>query len=191
MKKKEKILNQIKEHFDGKLYTRITRGLKNDFEEILRGYIIKYSKDFVLVKEEEDFRFIGFQIIPIKTIREIRYNLNDKYCDYINKSEYNINEFILQKDQDVNLASWDSIFNDLKNNNEAIISECEKFKHDYFCIGFIKEVKEKSACFEYFDAQGYIDEEFVEHKYKWITKVTFKDNYSKVFSKYTRNRSKE
>jgi hypothetical protein len=189
MKKKEKIQEQLKEHFEKKLYTRITRGYKKDFEEISRGYILKYSKDFVLIKEEDEFKFIGFHIIPIKTIKEIRDNVHDQYCDYINKSEHNENEFIIQSDEDINLTSWDSIFNDLKNKNEPIITECEKFKHKYFCIGHIKEVENKSVHIEYFDAEGYIDEELVKHKYKWITKVTFKDNYSKVFSKYTRNRN--
>lgn len=189
MKRKNKILRQIKDHFEKQKYTRITRGIKNDFEEILRGYILKYSEDFILIKEEGDFKFQGLHIIPIKTIKAIRYNSSDKYCDFINKSEHPESAFTLQTDLDIDLTSWDSIFNDLKMKNETIISECEKFKHDYFCIGHIKETKDKSVKIEYFDAEGYIDPELVNHKYKWITKVTYNDNYSKVFSKYIRTRN--
>ena len=77
MIKTDKINKKIQKHFNDKLYARITRGIKNDFEEILRGYIIKYSDDFILVKEEDDFQFRGFQIIPTYTIKGIRYNKND------------------------------------------------------------------------------------------------------------------
>ena len=38
MIKTDKINKKIQKHFNDKLYARITRGIKNDFEEILRGF---------------------------------------------------------------------------------------------------------------------------------------------------------
>lgn len=189
MSKTDKINKKIQKHFNDKLYARITRGIKNDFEEILRGYIIKYSDDFILVKEEDDFQFRGFQIIPTYTIKGIRYNKNDKYYDFINKSEYEESWFNLDETSDTDLSSWNTIFKELKNKNLHIISECERLGDDLFCIGSIIKSTKKSVHIEYFDAQGYIDESPVKHKYKRITKVTFGDNYTKVFSKYKRRKA--
>lgn len=186
MKKKNKIFEQIKKHHENKLYTRIKRGKKDDYENVIRGYILKYSENFILLKEEDDFKFCGFNIIPIKTIKNIRYNLNDQYYDFISKSEHDKSEFELKNDLDFDLTSWKTIFTFLKSKDFTVISECEKLKDQLFCIGSIIKVDENKVLFEYFNAQGFIDEEPVKHKYKWITKITFLDNYSKVFSKYKR-----
>lgn len=186
MSKRDKIFKKIKNHCENKLYARLTTGKKDDYESVINGYILKYSEKFLLLKEEDDFKFCGFQIIPIKTIKNIRYNLNDQYYDFINKSEHDKNEFELESDLDLDLTSWNTIFSFLKSKNFTVISECEKFKDQLFCIGSILKIDKNQVLFEYFNAQGFIDEKPVKHKYKWITKVTFLDNYSKVFSKYKR-----
>ncbi|MBV7269921.1 hypothetical protein [Winogradskyella luteola] len=191
MSKRDKINKKIKKHFENKLYSRIKRGIKGDFEEILRGYIIKYSDDFILVKEEDDFEFRGYQIIPTYTVRGIRYNDNDKYYDFINKSEYKKSWFETDELSNIDLSSWKTIFTDLKAKELHIITECERFKDKLFCIGSIAELTKKAVHIEYFNAQGYIDELPVKHKYKWITKATFGDNYTRVFSKYKRKREEE
>ncbi|WP_299111615.1 hypothetical protein [uncultured Winogradskyella sp.] len=191
MSKKDKINKKIQKHFDNRLYARIKRGIKGDFEEILRGYIIKYSEDFILVKEEDDFEFRGYQIIPTYTVKGIRYNDNDKYYDFINKSEHKKSWFEIDKLSDIDLSSWETIFIDLKTKKLHIITECERYEDKLFCIGSIAEFTKKAVHIEYFNAQGYIDETPVKHKYKWITKITFGDNYTKVFSKYKRKRERE
>ncbi|MCK0108935.1 hypothetical protein MWU58_06500 [Flavobacteriaceae bacterium S0825] len=188
MSKKDKIDKKIKNHYENKLYARIKRGIKHDFEEILRGYIIKISNDFILVKEESDFQFVGYHIIPRNTIKGIRFNDNDKYYDFINKSEHKGSEFEIDQDSNVDLTSWETIFSSLKKKNISIISECEKFKDRLFCIGPIVSISKKAVYLEYFNAQGIIDSEPVEHKFKWITKITYNDNYSKTFSKYKRKK---
>ncbi len=181
--KVEKIVITLKKHFKENLYIRITRGFKKDFSELSKGYLIDLSSDFVLLKELDDFIIDGYNIIPINRIKNLRYNENDKYFDFISKSEFSLEELV-SKDFDVNLNSWESIFKSLKSLDKTIISECEKYKHNYFAIGKINKVKEDSVLIDYFNAQGVLDAKPVEHKFKWITKVTFDDDYSKVFSKY-------
>lgn len=185
MKKKEKIITQLRKHLNEKKYIRITRGLKKDFSNISTGYPINISERFALIKEVDEFLIDGYNIIPTNKIRKLRYNENDKYFDFISKSEFSEEE-LTSNDLKINLDSWQSIFNDLKKLNKVVISECEKFKHEYFAIGKINCVKENAVFIDYFNAQGVLDEEPVEHKFKWITKVTFDDNYSKVFSKYVK-----
>lgn len=183
MKRKEKIADQLKEYFNENSYVRITRGKKNDFERISTGYIVDLSQDFILLKEVDEFSIIGYNIIPIKTIRKLRYNDNDKYSDFIYKSEFSETELI-SKDFEINISSFEDVFKDLKRLDKTIISECEKFKHGYFAIGNLNKVENNAVFINYFDAQGRLDEKSVEHKFKWVTKITFDDNYSKVFSKY-------
>lgn len=186
MKGKQEILTKIREHCSNNLYARISRiGKANSkFSEVSRGYILDYSNDFLLFREEEDFLFTGLNIIPIKYVKAIRYNANDKYCDHINKSEYDITEFQLDDSIKIDLTSWESIFESLMNSKKIVISECEKLKHGYFAIGDIKKFNKKFVFINHFDAEGNRDKELVKHKYNWITKITFDDNYSKVFSKY-------
>ena len=188
MKKREKIVAKIKEHSEQHLYARITRfsDKKNKDTEVVRGYIVDYSETFILLKIEEDFLFFGYEVIPVKYIKDIRYNENDQYVDYINKSEYPKEEFELDKNLKIDLSDWVTLFQSLKNAEKVIISECEKRKHNYFAIGSIHHADDEFVYINYLDAQGRLDKEPVDHKFKWITKVTFDDNYSKVFSKYTR-----
>jgi hypothetical protein len=187
-KKKEKILALVKEHQEHQLFARITRLVdkKYGIEKVSRGYIVLHSEDFVLLKEEDDFIFHGYNIIPMKTIRKIRYNKSDQFYDFITKSEYPESAFRLNDDLKIDLSSWETIFESLQRADKVIISECERDKHQYFAIGKLAKIDEKAIFINYFDAQGKLDEEPVEHKFKWITKITFDDNYSKVFSKYIR-----
>lgn len=186
MKKKEKILAKIKQHAENHLYARITRitDKKNEQTVISRGYIVKYTEDFILLKEDDDFMFMGYNLIPVQYIKRIRYNKNDQYYDFIFKSEYPEDAFKLDVDLEIDLSSWQTFFQSVQKTDKPIISECEKWKQSYFTIGGIASVNETSVYINYFDAQGRLDKEPVEHKFKWITKVTFDDNYSKVFSKY-------
>ena len=186
MSSTEEILTKIKKHCSNNLYSRISRAgnKKSKFSEISRGYILDYSRDFLLFREEEDFLFTGLNIIPIKYVKSIRYNANDKYLDFINKSEYDIKEFQLNNSIEIDLTSWESIFDSLKSAKKVVISECEKLKHDYFAIGDITKFNKNSVFINHFDAQGNRDKDLVKHKYNWITKITFDDNYSRVFSKY-------
>ena len=113
MKKTEKIISQLNKHLNEKLYIRIKRGVKKNFSAISTGYIIDKSKNFILIKEVDEFNIDGFNIIPLNKIKSLRYNENDKYFDYITKSEFS-EEVLTNKDVDIDLNSWEKIFQDLK-----------------------------------------------------------------------------
>lgn len=187
MNKKDKVLEKIKNHCESKLYAKITRGYKKDFSELSEGYIMAYSKDFILLREVNDFMFWGYSIFPISSVMDIRYNDNDKYYDFINKLEHPKSEFELDPNLKMNITSFNSIFQKLKE-EASIIIECEKHKHGYFCIGLVERTGNKSVSMQYYNAQGFLDEKLVKYKFKQITKITFKDNYNRVFSNYTRTK---
>ncbi|WP_431109709.1 hypothetical protein [Winogradskyella poriferorum] len=184
-----KLLEKIKTHTTDKTYCRITTGLIDDFETIMTGYILDYSSNFILLQETDEFLINGYRIIPINLIKDIRFNNNDKYLFKIHKEE-GLTERIELPNYKINLSNWIEIFKSLKKNVNCIISECEAFEQDYFCIGEIKRVNKKSVSIQYFDAKGLLDEVYTKHYFEEITRVTFEDRYSQTFSKYTRKRKK-
>ncbi len=180
-----KLLKKIEGHFRQKKYCRITTGIKNDFERLSYGYILQYNDSFILFQETDDFQIDGYVIIPVNTIKKIRFNKNDSYLFQIHKKEGITNKVQLPKYK-IDISCWNSIFKNLKSNIDCIISECEAFEHEYFCIGGIKRVNKNSVSILYFNAQGYLDTNNIIHKFSEITRVTFNDRYSSVFKKYKR-----
>ncbi len=177
--KKEKILKKIEKHYAEKLYGRLTRK-KGGFEGITTGFILDKSADFILIQETDEFRILGYQIIPIKTIKHVRYNKNDKTYERILKAEGLLPELKYK----IDLKDWNSICKGIKKTELTIISECEHPKLNFFCVGQLKQVNEKSISIRYFNAQGILDKENTKHKFEDITKLSFDDRYANVFSKY-------
>lgn len=180
--KREKVLIKLEIHTKERLYARLTRK-KGKFEGISTGFIIDKSKNFILLQETDEFRILGYQIIPIKSIIHVRYNKNDQTYERILKEEGLLNDVRLK--HKIDLTDWNSIAKNIMKTNLPIISECEHPKHKYFCIGFLKKVNRKSISIRYFNAQGVLDNENTKHKFKNITKLSFDDHYANVFSKYT------
>ena len=181
------ISEKIETHCKTKTYCRITTGLEDDFETIMTGYILDFNNNFILIQETDDFIKHGYRIIPINMILDIRFNNNDKYIFKIHKKE-GIYDEIKLPNYKINISNWVEIFKSLKSNVKCIISECEAFEHEYFCIGSIKRVNKKSVSIQYFNSQGFLDKENTKHNFEEITRVTFEDKYSQVFSRYTRTR---
>jgi len=177
--KKRNIRNKIDFHYSNVLYARLTRR-KGGFEGLSHGFIVKKSDNFILLQETNDFRILGYQIIPINSIKKLRFNKNDKTINKILKAEGQLPSL----KHDIDLTDWKTIFKDIKATNLTAISECEHPKHNYFCIGKISRVKKNSVLIKYFNAQGIVDKKNTEHKFQDITKVSFDDHYANVFSKY-------
>lgn len=179
--KKEIVIEKLEKHCSEKIYVRLTRG-KGSFEGITTGFILNKSSGFILLQETDEFRILGYQIIPIQTIKHVRYNKNDKAYERILKEEGLLSEVIAK--HKIDLTSWKSIAIDLKATGLTIISECEHPKTRSFCIGEIKKVNEKSISIRYFNAQGILDTKNTKNSFKDITKLSFDDRYANLFSKY-------
>ena len=181
--KRAVIMEKLEKHWAEKLYVKLTRE-KGGFRGISTGFVIDKSEDFVLLQESDEFRVMGYQVIPIKTIKRVRYNKNDKTYERILNEEQLMDQVKLK--YKVDLSSWASICRDIKKTGLTVISECEHPDLRYFCIGKIKRINKKSVSIRYFNAQGILDEENTKHKFKDITKLSFDDHYANVFSKYVK-----
>jgi len=177
-----KIRNKIEYHFNEKKYARITRKVAKNQHEITRGYIVDFSDSFIAVQLTDDFKFGGFNILPIDQIKKIRYNKYDKCYDKIMAGEGQKKRLGLETN--VRLSSWESIFLSLQKRKKNIIVECEHPKINSFTIGPITKITDRSVYIRYFDAAGILDKESTKIKFKHISKVLFDDRYIDVFSKY-------
>ncbi len=184
--KTEKIQQKLKEHYKKCKYIRLTRK-KGGFEGISAGFILGKSDDFILLQESDEFRVLGYQIIPINTIKHVRYNHFDKAYEKILKQEGLLKK--VQLKYKIDLTDWRSICKRIKKTGLTVISECEHPTIRSFCIGELKRVNKKSISIRYFDAAGIYDQENTINKFKDITKLSFDDHYANVFSKYTNKKT--
>jgi hypothetical protein len=182
------IKDKINEQYREQKYSKITRRVTEDCDLFSRGYIVDYSEDFVILQETDDFKVLGFNILPIRHFEKIRYNNYDKYYDKIMTLENEkINVGLKNK---VNLTSWKTIFRDFQKKKMNVIVECEAPNIDTFTIGPVKKVTDKNVFILCFDPAGFFDEKPTRIDYDDISKVMFDDRYVDIFSKYTRERRK-
>lgn len=184
--KKKKVFKKLEEHFKTRTYVQLKRK-KGGFQSNSRGFILGMSKNFILIQETDEFRILGYQIFPIKTIKHVRYNKNDQTYERILKEEGLLEELGLK--YDIDLTDWQTICESIQKTGLTIISECEHPDIDSFCIGDLKGFNKKSISIRYFNAQGIYDEEDTLNDFKNITKLCFDDRYANVFSKYAKKQT--
>ncbi|MFK7773851.1 MAG: hypothetical protein AB8F94_17000 [Saprospiraceae bacterium] len=181
-----KIQKKIDRNFREKKYSRITRKISKKETVINSGYILDYSDSFILMQEVSDFTLMGSCIFESSKITNLRYNKNDKYYDFIMKSE-GLKKNLKVKTK-VRLSNWETIFTSLRKAKKHIIIECENPKIDDFIIGEVIKVTSKSVSILYFSPEGILDKKPTKVKYKNITKVSFDDKYVDTYSKYLRKK---
>lgn len=81
--KKDIIAQKVRKHYKHQKYFRVSRLVAENVIEVSKGYIVDYSKGFVIIRETEDFRMLGYNILPVHQFTDVRYNSNDKYYDKI------------------------------------------------------------------------------------------------------------
>jgi hypothetical protein len=182
------ILNKIKFHYDNKKFARVTRQVAGDYTEVSRGYIVDYSKNFIILQETDDFKVFSYLALPIAQIIDLRFNSHDKFYDKIMILEKEIDKVSLP--HKIDLSNWQAIFKSLKSIGLNVIVECEDPSIDTFTIGPIFKTTKKLVYILYFSPTGFIDEKPTSIDYNSITKVMFDDRYINVFSKYIRHRKR-
>lgn len=143
-------------------------------------YILDVSEKFLLGIEEDDFILDGFQIRKISDIGQLE--IKDDLCKTINEENKLLDG--VNKPQ-IDLSSWESVFESLKQLNIFIIVENDYADEDdkFFYMGFVTEIKKSYIVFSAVDAEGEWYEN-IEISYSEISSVTFNDRYSKTWQKY-------
>jgi hypothetical protein len=160
---------------------------KTEFD--LQGFLLKKSKDFILLQQEKDFTFDGYAIIPKTRFYAIRFSKKEKTFNNIL-----VKEGIFEKEygikNEIDLSDWQTIFYELKKLDYHVIVECENLKKPLFLIGPIESIEKKSLYIRYYDAKGLLDKKATKVKYQDITILRFDERYTNVFRKYLRERKK-
>lgn len=180
------IFEKIEKHQAERNYVKIKRDVGNKSYKLSHGYILDHSFDFILIIENDDFVFNGFQIFPIASIAKIRNNDYDQFFDGIMEQEGQ--KKLITIPHQIDLENWKTIFTSIKQTNLNCAIENENDDLFFFRIGEITKVKERSLKILNFDPAGYLDEEPTKIKYKEISAVSFDDNYTNTMSKYLRVR---
>lgn len=180
------IAEKIKYHFDRKLFCQIQRKVGENALVKSRGYIVDFSEKFVVLNEVDDFEVYGYLIFTIDSIDDIHLSNGDKYYDKIMRLE-GLKDKVCNKYK-LDLSSWPTVFNSIKNLCINVIIENENPEDDSFDIGPIMEVRDKSVFIKYFNPSGFLDEDLTEISWNSITIVKFDDRYANIFGKYLRER---
>lgn len=169
---------------------KINRYIKNKsqvklfyFEDEVYVQILKQSNKFILVGEIKDWHFDGYIIFPKKYISKIKYSKLEKFREEVmqEKIENNLNW--------LDITSYKTIFNSLKNNyNEIIIEGAEK-KINQFVVGMIKNFDKYNLYFVKLSPYGKLDNTPIVIPKKEITCIMFRDEYTTKLFEYTKNKS--
>ncbi len=174
----------LQKYIDKKELVKVYRTFKENDGNI-RGFILKMTKDFLLVQIDNDFFLDGYAIIRKDQFDSIRCSKYEKACKKILKAEgiFGNNYGI---DKDIDLTSWQSIFRDLKKLDFHVIIECESLDEPDFIIGPIKQVTKNSTSIQFYDSTGLLEGKLSAVKHLDITIVKFDDRYTKTYKKYLR-----
>ncbi len=179
LKQYEKLLQK---HIDNKNVIKISRTFF-DKEENLFGFILAKSTAFLLLQLESEFILDGYIIINKHGFESIRHNKYDKtqqkilMAEGITAQHYGI-------DKQIELESWESILNSLKQYDYHVIIQSAKKDYLKFSIGPIVEVKKNHVLIKNYDPCGKFDHKATKIKLNSIIDIKFGDRYSTTFRKY-------
>ena len=174
--------NVLQKHIDKKDFIKINRTFK-DREENISGFILLFSKDFLLLQVDNEFMLDGYAIIPKHQFDSIRCNKFDKTFRKIYKDE-GLLSTLYGIDQTISLKSWPDLFSNLKKLDYHVVVECEDKDEPDFIIGPIKRIYKDKVSIQYYDPTGKLDNKLTTAKYSEITIVKFGDRYTTIFRKY-------
>ena len=139
------------------------------------------SDKLFLGQEEDDFCLDGYAIRKLSHIKKVEIK-NDK-CNEINK-ENGLTSHVVKPNVDI--SSWQTVFNSLKDLDTFVIVEDEI--NDSFAIGTIQKVLKNKLYFRDFDADGIWNDLCLEIPYSQITCVKWNTRYSSSWEKYLKTR---
>ena len=139
------------------------------------------SDRLFLAVQEKDFAFDGFRISRFRDVADVRVG-HDKFDEMLRDEGL----FHALRVPEIDLESWQAVFEDLKAMGEYVIVEYETAvgERDDFTIGKIDRVHRGCLYMYHFDAEGIWEDEPYRIPYTEVTSVTFGSRYVGVFAKY-------
>ena len=135
---------------------------------------------FLLGQTEDDFLLDGYCIRKVSQLKKVESK--DDKCNEINNWIGLTNKIAMP---DVDISSWQTIFDSLQKLNKFII--IEDAINEQFAIGIIEKVFKNKLYFKSFDADGIWDDAGLEIPYSQITTVKWASRYADIWQKYLDN----
>lgn len=149
----------------------------------LQGFVVAYSRRFVLIAHEYDFFIDGWRVVDRTHIEKIEATHRNDYCKKILQKEGLLGNAIVPPFT-IDLSDYMTVLGSLKKHKQFVIVEDERPDTGVFLIGPIKRINKNSVSIRHFDAKG----RWVSGKravdYKDITVIQFGNNYIRLHQKY-------
>jgi len=156
------------------------------FNEEINCQILKQSKNLILVRDIKDWHFDAYMVFPKKYVKKIKYGKIEKCREKI-LSPLKKSQFKYEVSR-INLYSIKTVLETLYKLNQGICIENANKNNYMFNLGFIEKIKSNSIKLKTIDICGKFNKRPIKIKYKDITCIFYKDEYSKKLIEYTNKR---
>lgn len=181
---KKKLRKHIQDKHFIKVYLSDNEGFTLTHFE---GFLLDQNDKYIFMSDVRDFNYDGFVVARKADISEIKNSDNERFFDGILEKE-GIKAAILKKASELNftLSDFESMFQQLHKQNQAIIIECLYENDTKFQLGPVIKTNKKRVFIDYINAKGEFDLKPVSSKYKEITFFRVDSPYANLFYKYAK-----
>lgn len=178
-----KLLKKIKLFHEHQAHVRVTRAVTPDTTEKNHGYIVAFSKDFVVLQLTPDFRVDGYLLFPMQHLKKVKQTRSDEFTDRVLTAEGEKAKIDTQFS--INLESWTSLFDHFQKTGQPLIMECEDPELDRFNLGPVIRHDQQGVFLRYLNADGTFAPDHSKFFFHEISKVQFDDRYLQLYGKYS------
>lgn len=152
------------------------------FNEEIYCQVLKESGDFILVRDIKDWHYDAYMIFPKKYIKKVKYGKIEKCREKILPplKKY---QFVKEIDK-VDLSNIKNIMRSLFECDQGICIENSNEKNYIFTVGKIMKIKNNSIFLREITLCGKYRKKLRKIKYKDITCLFYKDEYSTKLINY-------
>ncbi len=174
---KTSLLSELISYSDNRKYIRMITCTDD-----LNCIPIKVSEAFCIVLRCYDFQLYGFEIIPISSIKEIRYTETCYFFEKVIKAENDI--CTIQSPNSMNAENWEEIFAFFEKTKEIIIIDIGIA--DCVNVGRVLTRTDSELEMQCVSPSGIWNQGTWTERYDNISSVQFRNSYTKMFSKYAK-----
>jgi len=148
----------------------------------IRGFILGFSKNILLIHYVSDIRLDGLMALSLKDITEIQQDKTDVFQTQLLKDEgiYQLIDF----DKKYEFSGWKSLLETLKIKNKIISVEDEASEYPTHEIGFLRKIKKKSLSLKSFTGVARREKGKSVTYYEEISALQIGSNYLETYERY-------
>ena len=148
----------------------------------IHGFILDYSKNFILLHHVYDFHLDGLLVLRINDITEICSNKTDAFQTQLLKDEGLFDQ--IDFNVGCNLKSWKTILTSLAKNKVYLIIEDENPEYPIFLIGKLSKILNDNVSLLGFSGAGNWDEDESVMYYEDISSLQVNNNYIEFYKRF-------